>query len=276
MSFFAQVGQGLAYAHREAAKHITAENLNRGAQEVWKNIDSAAQHVSQHVTQENIHRAAEEIRKNWDGVARGVAEAAEIARPHVERAVVSAGDAIRGAAGQVTAENIAIGAGIVQGHVNNAASHVGREIGAASNVLHHRVGEAASWAMDENNIRGFSQGAQATAQQAANAAKGSPIAFSIASLGLVVLAAPAVITTPIIAAAGLMGFTSGGIAASSIAAGLHSGIGNVVAGSGFATVQSAGAGGYGLGVMTGLAQTAGGVMAAAGTIVGGALAWFRG
>jgi len=41
----------------------------------------------------------------------------------------------------------------------------------------------------------------------------------------------------------LIGFTAGGVAAGSIAAAIHSGIGNVVAGSLFAVAQAAGAGG---------------------------------
>ncbi|RFU78684.1 hypothetical protein TARUN_3531 [Trichoderma arundinaceum] len=262
MSFFDRIGEGLAYAHQEAAKHITAENINRGAQEVWRNLDNAAQ-------QENINRAAEGFRQNWDNAARGLAEAAENTPPHVEKAVADAGEAFRGVASQVTAENIALGAGIVQEHVNNAASHVGREIG-------HRVEEAASWARDEKNIQELKDGAQAVAEQAATIAQQNPAAVSVASVGFLMLAAPAVITTPIMAVAGMLGFTSGGIAASSIAAGAQAGMGNVVAGSAFATVQSAAAGGYGLGVLTGLVQAAGGTIAAVGSLGGGFMAWLRG
>lgn len=47
MSFFERIGEGLAFAHREAAKHITAENINRGAQEAWKAVDYAAQQAQQ-------------------------------------------------------------------------------------------------------------------------------------------------------------------------------------------------------------------------------------
>ncbi|KAI4596567.1 hypothetical protein KJ359_005323 [Pestalotiopsis sp. 9143b] len=56
-----------------------------------------------------------------------------------------------------------------------------------------------------------------------------------------------------------VGFTPAGIAAGSIAAGVHSTIGNVAAGSLFATLQSAGMGGYGVGVVNTVAQTVRGV-----------------
>lgn len=64
----------------------------------------------------------------------------------------------------MTAENIAIGAGIAREHITNAAEHIGREIGSASSVVHHGVEEAASWAKDEKNIQGIKDGAQAAAQ----------------------------------------------------------------------------------------------------------------
>jgi hypothetical protein len=47
MSFFAQIGQGLAYVHQEAVKHVTPENINWATQEVWKNVDNAAQQINQ-------------------------------------------------------------------------------------------------------------------------------------------------------------------------------------------------------------------------------------
>jgi hypothetical protein len=54
-----------------------------------------------------------------------------------------------------------------------------------------------------------------------------------------------------------------------IAAGIHSTIGNVVAGSVFATLQSAGAGGTGLAVVNGAIQVGGAVL----TATGGVTAW---
>lgn len=47
MSFFDQLGQGLAIVQREAAKHITPENINRAAEEVRRHADHAAQQIQQ-------------------------------------------------------------------------------------------------------------------------------------------------------------------------------------------------------------------------------------
>jgi len=58
----------------------------------------------------------------------------------------------------------------------------------------------------------------------------------------------------------VLGFTPGGVAAGSAAAGIHAGIGNVAAGSVFAALQSAGAAGLAPGtcvVVAGLGGTAG-------------------
>ncbi|KAK0762512.1 hypothetical protein N5P37_005329, partial [Trichoderma harzianum] len=96
----------------------------------------------------------------------------------------------------------------------------------------------------------------------------------VTGTGLLVIAAPAIVTAPIISLAGAAGFTSGGIAATSAATTVHASIGNVAAGSIFATLQSAAAGGYGVGVLTGAAQTAGGAVAGAGGL-GGILAYLK-
>lgn len=61
----------------------------------------------------------------------------------------------------------------------------------------------------------------------------------------------------------------------STASAVHASIGNVAAGSLFATLQSAAAGGYGVAALTGAAQTAGGAVAGAGAI-GTAVAWLKG
>lgn len=47
MSFLDQLGQGLAVVQREAAKHITPENINRAAEEIRRHVDNAAQQVHQ-------------------------------------------------------------------------------------------------------------------------------------------------------------------------------------------------------------------------------------
>ncbi|KAI3577207.1 hypothetical protein IWW34DRAFT_870000 [Fusarium oxysporum f. sp. albedinis] len=72
--------------------------------------------------------------------------------------------------------------------------------------------------------------------------------------GAAMVVAPVIVAGPALAVAG---FGAGGIAAGSAAAGVHSGIGSVVSGSAFATLQSAGAGGVGLAVVNGVVQAAG-------------------
>lgn len=59
----------------------------------------------------------------------------------------------------------------------------------------------------------------------------------------------------------LIGFTSSGIGAGTMAAGMQAGVGNVVAGSAFAGMQSLGATGvfFGLGAVGGVGLVAGGV-----------------
>jgi hypothetical protein len=63
------------------------------------------------------------------------------------------------------------------------------------------------------------------------------------------------------------------LSAGSAAAAAHSGIGNVVAGSVFSTLQSAGAGGVGAGVVNGVVQGAG--VGAAAAAAGGRFVWAR-
>ncbi|KAK3935436.1 hypothetical protein QBC46DRAFT_413049 [Diplogelasinospora grovesii] len=112
----------------------------------------------------------------------------------------------------------------------------------------------------------------AVAQQAANWARDHPVA-AIATVGvaggLTIVAAPMLVVAPVL---GAFGFSSGGVVAGSIAAGIQSAIGNVAAGSGFATLTSAGMGGYGTVVAAGAAQGAG----VATAVFSGVGAWFGG
>ncbi|KAL7969554.1 hypothetical protein HDV63DRAFT_410905 [Trichoderma sp. SZMC 28014] len=236
MSFFDQIGQGLAIVQREAAKHITPENINRAAEEIRRHADHAAQQIQQHVTPENINRATEEIRKHHatpDNINRAgeevqkalgnavrvVGEAAEKARPQVEGAIIIAKD---------------------------KASHV------------------EEWVKDEKNIEAVKMGTQAAAQGTANFAKENPALVA----GVLMMVAPRIITAPVIGVARVLGFTPRGIAAKSIASGAQSAAGNVASMGAFATVQSAAAGGYGTGVLTGIVRVAGGAVAGAGLGVG--------
>ncbi|KPM37770.1 hypothetical protein AK830_g8802 [Neonectria ditissima] len=69
--------------------------------------------------------------------------------------------------------------------------------------------------------------------------------------GALVMAAPAIVASPALAAAG---FGANGIVGGSVAAGVQSGIGSVVAPGLFATLQSAGAAGYGVAAVHGTVQ----------------------
>ncbi|KAI1410985.1 hypothetical protein F5Y13DRAFT_166713 [Hypoxylon sp. FL1857] len=100
-----------------------------------------------------------------------------------------------------------------------------------------------------------------TAKQAAKWAAENPKSATMYGLAGTAIAAPAIIAGPALAAAG---FTANGVAAGSFAAGAQAGIGNVVAGSTFATLQSAAMAGYGAAIVNGVIQ-AGGVAAAIAT-----------
>ncbi|KAM0485343.1 hypothetical protein ACHAPX_001329 [Trichoderma viride] len=205
MSFFDQLGQGLAIVQREAAKHITPENINRAAGEIRRHADHAAQQIQQHVTPENINRAGEEVQKALGNAVRAAGEAAEKARPHVEEAIIN---------------------------VKDTASHV------------------EEWVKDEENIEAVKNGAKVAAQETANFAKENPGLVA----GILMMVAPGIITAPVMGVARVLGFTSRGIAAKSVASGVQSAAGNVAAKGAFATVQSAATGGYGYGVLAGIVR----------------------
>ncbi|RKL41052.1 hypothetical protein BFJ72_g5947 [Fusarium proliferatum] len=89
--------------------------------------------------------------------------------------------------------------------------------------------------------------------------KENPGSIMAMGLGAGMVIAPGLVVAPAISAAG---FTTEDVSAGLLAAGIQSGIGSVVAGSAFATLQSAGAGGFDLAVVNGVVQ-------AAGVVVGG-------
>ncbi|KAK0715218.1 hypothetical protein B0H67DRAFT_236617 [Lasiosphaeris hirsuta] len=90
-----------------------------------------------------------------------------------------------------------------------------------------KAAAAKSWAFVRNNVR-----------KGVKSAKNNPRTATACAIVLVAAAIPAIL-------AGI-GFTSSGIAAGSVAAGIQAGIGNVAAHSGFATFTSAMMGGYGV------------------------------
>ncbi|KAI0402761.1 hypothetical protein F4802DRAFT_574307 [Xylaria palmicola] len=81
--------------------------------------------------------------------------------------------------------------------------------------------------------------------------------------GVVLVAAPMLIAAPLL---GAFGFGANGIVVGSMAAGAQSGIGSVVAPSLFATLQSAGAGGYGVAAVAGAFQGLGAVIGSSGAL----------
>ncbi|KAI1471123.1 uncharacterized protein F4812DRAFT_167008 [Daldinia caldariorum] len=82
----------------------------------------------------------------------------------------------------------------------------------------------------------------------------NPGRAAVCAAGGVAVAAPALVAGPALAVAG---FGANGIVGGSIAAGVQSGIGNVVAGGLFATLQSAAMAGYGAAAVNGVVQVGG-------------------
>ncbi|ESA42933.1 hypothetical protein GE21DRAFT_6015 [Neurospora crassa] len=92
-------------------------------------------------------------------------------------------------------------------------------------------------------------------------------ALGLTAGGLTVVAAPALLTGPVLSFMGF-GSTHGGIVGGSFAAAIQGMMGNVVAGSWFATATSAAMGGYGVPVIAAVGQGVG----AAAAVAGGAYA----
>ncbi|GKT62790.1 hypothetical protein ColTof4_01590 [Colletotrichum tofieldiae] len=88
---------------------------------------------------------------------------------------------------------------------------------------------------------------------------GQAACYTVGAISLAVFASPALISTPALTA---MGFGAKGVVANSAAAAAQAGIGNVVAPSVFATLQSAGTAGYGAAIVNGAVQAGAGVTAA--------------
>ncbi|KAL2858972.1 hypothetical protein BJX68DRAFT_262491 [Aspergillus pseudodeflectus] len=103
---------------------------------------------------------------------------------------------------------------------------------------------------------------------AANWTSQNPALATSILIGGAIIAAPAVVAAP---ALSIAGFGPAGVQAGSIAAAVQGTIGNVAAGSTFATLQSAGAAGAGAAVVNGAVQGA----AVVGTIGNVAVGWVR-
>ncbi|KAJ5622618.1 hypothetical protein N7528_005850 [Penicillium herquei] len=117
----------------------------------------------------------------------------------------------------------------------------------------------------------FEKSTNFTAQAASWSAENPTLAVcaAVGTTGAVLLAAPGAVAAPIISS---IGFQAGGIQAGSMAAAVHSSIGNVVSGSAFAMVQSAGAGGSGVVIVNAVTQVGGAAM----TMGSAGMAWVKG
>lgn len=98
---------------------------------------------------------------------------------------------------------------------------------------------------------------------------GTTVAYGAAGVGLVLVVAPASVAAPGLAA---VGFGADGIIAASSAAAAQSSMGSIVAPSLFATLQSAGAGGYGVATVYPAVQVVGGAIT---SVAGASVAWVK-
>ncbi|KAL7794672.1 hypothetical protein V8C43DRAFT_31262 [Trichoderma afarasin] len=286
MGFFDDIAKGLAQAQQEAARHITPENINRGLQMARDGIGHAAEQINQHVTPENINHG---IRMAQEGINVAAQQFNQHVTPeNINHGFQMAREGINVAAQQinqhVTPENINHGLQMARDGIGMAAQQVGQHVTPENinhgvKVVRDGVGAAAQHISQHTTKENFDRAREEmlkvasgpAAQQAADIVKQHPVPVAVAGTGILIAAVPGIITAPIMGIAGLLGFTSEGIAAASVASGAQAGMGSVAAGSSFAVMQSAATGGYGLAILTGIVQTVGGVTAAVGGI--GVLAW---
>ncbi|KAL4936559.1 hypothetical protein BDV06DRAFT_91344 [Aspergillus oleicola] len=112
------------------------------------------------------------------------------------------------------------------------------------------------------------ESSKTVAAKTAKWASNNPAFAATTACSVAIVTVPGIVVAPVLS---VLGFGAGGVQACSIAAGQQSAIGNVVAGSTFATLQSAAAGGYGVAVVNGVAQAGGLAMG----IGNAALRWVR-
>ncbi|KAL7933330.1 hypothetical protein V8C35DRAFT_64115 [Trichoderma chlorosporum] len=222
--------------------------------EIAKGLAHAQEEAARHITPENINRGLQIAR---DSIGHAAEQIHEVSAPD-SFVILDLGINFTQ---HVTPENINHGIQFARAGMNVAAQQINQH------VTKENVDRAAE------EMRKMASGP--AAQQVVDAVSENHVPIAVTGVGILIAAVPGIITAPIMGIAGLMGFTSGGIAAASIASGAQAGMGSVAAGSAFSVMQSAAAGGYGVGIVTGIVQAAGGVTAAAGSIAGGILAWMR-
>jgi hypothetical protein len=129
-------------------------------------------------------------------------------------------------------------------------SHVGAVMEPAGQAASHIKATLASQPVADT----LQQAAKVVVDEAGKFASENPLTTAAVIGGVTLVAAPALVVAPVLSA---VGFTSTGVGAGSVAAGVQSGLGSVAAGSMFAGLQSAAAGGYGLAMANGVVQGAG-------------------
>ncbi|KID90870.1 hypothetical protein MGU_01824 [Metarhizium guizhouense ARSEF 977] len=160
-------------------------------------------------------------------------------------------------------EKVAVAAHISAAATGKGAfltSHGGMAVEQLKDIAANRIIPAAVGAKTFLASQGTSAG-----ERIKSIATEHPVAAAVIGTGAAVVAAPALLSAPALAVAG---FSSSGITAGSLAATVQSGIGSVVAGGAFATLQSAGAGGAGLAIVNGVAQGVGVGAATVGGLMG--------
>ncbi|KAF7551608.1 hypothetical protein G7046_g7679 [Stylonectria norvegica] len=152
-----------------------------------------------------------------------------------------------------------------------SAVHVAAEkMGGSLEGTYLAIGEAVEEHVDTvavgNSLQGTACAVQETAQKATEWTARNPEATVLLGTGAAIVAAPALVAVPALA---VSGFRSRGIAKNSLASSTQSAIGTVVAPSVFATLQSAGAGGYGVTAVFGVARCVGLLLMGASALLAG-------
>lgn len=240
MSFLAQVRDGLASAQLEISKHVNAAGIHRVLEDAQSSVQAGAAGISHLRYLATGYEAQATMKQlgSTDNATAGQDDCShvEITMTGEKQDTCKASTAFPGAdtMGEKCTCRCSCDDGPQSGKTDEEGSHNGFMGGA------RRLKDAA-W---ENPLMAAG--------------------IAAAGAGALVVAAPVVVTAPLMGVAGAAGFTPAGIAASSVAAGIQAGIGSVGAGGLFATVQSAAMGGYGAAVLTGATQAAGVTMAGAG------------
>ncbi|KAI1737761.1 hypothetical protein F4680DRAFT_468019 [Xylaria scruposa] len=154
--------------------------------------------------------------------------------------------------------------GAVSTALSTSAKHYDAAVAAGLGFVAGASRKAAEWAATKQADETVPEALRLAAgkgRKIAELAAANPGKAVAVGVGVTMVAAPMAVAAPILGAAG---FGANGIVAGSIAAGVQAGIGNVVAGSTFATLQSAAMAGYGTAAVAGVVQGLGSAVVAGG------------